>query len=430
MKKLVVSMFLMVTASFFFVCGVSAASQVQFSISSGDTTVIALDITVSATASGNNAGKTCFFNYSVYETPVSHSGLIQTVSVQYVGASTPSIETTATSTGCYGRFTADVIGNYSLYLNVLVSLRNNSGKQINGYLNINAPHGMQVVDNVIPTIWDVNETVNSIDDKVDEILSLLGGSSFDLPVDFLGNDGIFYFDRRYFRNAWTGVSEKSNDNGFFVLTQNSNNLRLGLDGGLDDHYSKIISLGPGTYSFTYSGYFVSAPTSVSVFGVSLDDINITQDWSVSNHYYIFGYFTLESSYVGRDFVIDFGVNVSPGLIYGGVGSAPDDYLAGSAINPDQSGLVEDVDNAGQQQQHQEDQLWTNINSYKGDLTFNIDDWSEAAGGLSYVSGIFMQIWNNSPTQIIILSLMLGIAMLSIGRGVQAAVRVSRHRDDG
>lgn len=109
-------------------------------------------------------------------------------------------------------------------------------------------------------------------------------------------------------------------------------------------------------------------------------------------------------------------------------SVQDDIMEG-AINPDQEGTVSDVDDAGHQQSQQEKEMWQNINSYKGDLSFNLDGWDDAAGGLSYVTGVFMTIWNNSPTQPIVLSLMLGIAMLSIGRGVSAAVRASSRRGD-
>ncbi len=90
--------------------------------------------------------------------------------------------------------------------------------------------------------------------------------------------------------------------------------------------------------------------------------------------------------------------------------------------------TDELNNIGGQQSGQEDRLWQNINTYKSDISFSLDGWDDAAAGLSYVTNIFMVIWNNSPTQPIVLALMLGIAMLSIGRGVSAAVRVSHRRD--
>lgn len=105
----------------------------------------------------------------------------------------------------------------------------------------------------------------------------------------------------------------------------------------------------------------------------------------------------------------------------------EDNSLASGINPDQAGKTDELNNARGQQSNQEQQLWQNINTYKSDISFALDGWDDAAAGLSYVTNVFMLIWNNSPTQAIVLSLMLGIAMLSIGRGVSAAVRVSHNR---
>lgn len=107
----------------------------------------------------------------------------------------------------------------------------------------------------------------------------------------------------------------------------------------------------------------------------------------------------------------------------------EDNSLASGINPDQSGKTDELNNIGGQQSGQEQQLWQNINTYKSNISFGLDGWDDAAAGLSYVTSVFMLIWNNSPTQAIVLSLMLGIAMLSIGRGVSAAVRVSHNRRD-
>lgn len=107
----------------------------------------------------------------------------------------------------------------------------------------------------------------------------------------------------------------------------------------------------------------------------------------------------------------------------------DNSMAG-AVDGGFGDVVGGVGDADNQHQQQEEGLWQNVNDYKGDIDFSISDWSEAAAGMSYVTGVFMLIWDNSPTQVIVLSLMLGIAMLAIGRGVQAAIRVSNRRDRG
>ena len=99
-------MFIMVTASFFFVCGVSAASQVQFSLNPGETMVVYLDNEYSFEVPGNSKGDYGFFNWTVSETPISHTGLIKSSVVNYAGASMPNITVSAQRDSTYsGNFT-------------------------------------------------------------------------------------------------------------------------------------------------------------------------------------------------------------------------------------------------------------------------------------------------------------------------------------
>ena len=267
-----------------------------------------------------------------------------------------------------------------------------------------------------------SSTINS---KLNQILDSIGDSSY--FVDFLGDDALFYVRSDYFSNSF-GCS--FNSDGWIDVSSWS-------DFGV---YNWSLSNTPG-YQFSPGTYlvYVMRPGGVEPDSIVFEDIDsslysfdrVFVSSELSGGYYFevflldikefFAYSTLHFHYTGS------ATDSLP--VYIGFAVASDDYLAGSSVNPSQSDLVDSVDDAGKTQSSQEEQLWNNINSYKGDLTFNLDDWSEAADGLSYISSIFMSIWNNSPTQIIILSLMLGIAMLSIGRGVNAAVRVSRHRDD-
>lgn len=418
-------MFILVTASFFFVCGVSADSKVQFTLAPDETMVVYLDNEYSFEVPDNSKGDYGFFNWEVSETPVGHTGLIKSSVVNYAGASMPNITVSAQRDSTYsGNFTFMFDSNVGagstvrLYLSVAVTLQNLTDNTISGYMGLNLSRWNYSASN-IPNTGTLNE-------KLDQILDALGSGGFS---DYLGEDALFYFDNRYFSNGWIGSTVMANDKGYFVVQDTSSTLYFGFDGGISSDSVKVVQLMKGSYVFSFSGRFESAPTHVTCNGVNISDLTVLQDFTDPSLYFISGVFTFDFDYFGRYISFDFGVKLTPGVVWGGIARAPADYVAGSAVNPDQSGIVDDVDNAGKQQAQQEEQLWTNINSYKGDLTFNLDDWSEAAGGLSYVSGIFMQIWNNSPTQIIILSLMLGIAMLSIGRGVQAAVRVSRHRDD-
>lgn len=420
MKKLVVSLFIMVAASFFFVCGASAASQVQFSLQPGETMVVYLDNQYSFEVPGDSKGDYGFFNWTVSETPISHSGLIKSSVVNYAGASMPNITVSAQRDSTYsGNFTfmfdSSVASgsNVRLYLSVAVTLQNQTNDTISGYMGLTLSGWSYSASNIPNT--------GTLDEKLNQILDALGTG---FPPDYLGEDAYFYFSSDYFTRAWGAQSEYFSDDGYMRLTAGSSS-GIQFYNDPSDSFLQSVSLPAGTYILS-----LAIPGSVSDITSVLGGSYLDSSLVVANGYtYFTGIITTTSIVNTHSFSIYWSGTSGTGLIYGGVSSAPSDFVAGSAVNPDQSGLVSDVDNAGQQQQAQEDQLWTNINSFKGDLTFNIDDWSEAAGGLSYVSGIFMQIWNNSPTQIIILSLMLGIAMLSIGRGAMAAVRVSRNRRD-
>ena len=419
----------MVAASFFFVCGVSADSKVQFTLAPDETMVVYLDNEFSFEVPVNSKGDYGFFNWEVSETPIGHTGLIKSSVVNYAGASMPNITVSAQRDSTYsGNFTFMFDSNVGagstvrLYLSVAVTLQNLTDNTISGYMGLNLS-GWNYSASNIPNTGTLNE-------KLDQILAALGESSG--SSKFLGDDALFYLNNSFFQgvNGSSG-SRDFNDDGVceFTSPATTTPYRVHYFGGsgTSSGAQSTVGLQSGDYVFYYS-----APVEVSNI--------IIYDWqnnySITDHVDLLrdvlhvGYFVIHVSapISSWQFSLEFNDSFT-GVIYGGLARMDINQSAQDAINPDQSGLVDDVDTAGLQQQQQEDQLWTNINSYKGDLTFNLDDWSEAAGGLSYVSGIFMQIWNNSPTQVIILSLMLGIAMLSIGRGVQAAVRVSRHRDD-
>lgn len=420
MKKLVVSMFILVTASFFFVCGVSADSKVQFTLAPDETMVVYLDNEYSFEVPDNSKGDYGFFNWEVSETPVGHTGLIKSSVVNYAGASMPNITVSAQRDSTYsGNFTFMFDSNVGagstvrLYLSIAVTLQNLTDNTISGYMGLNLSRWNYSSSN-IPNTGTLNE-------KLDQILEALGESS-SIP-EYLGSEAYFYFSSDYFNRAWTTVNQTFSDDGYMRLTVGAEGIQFYNE--LDGDFLQDVSLPPGTYILS-----LVIPGSVEDIVSSLGNSYVDSSLKHLNGYtYFTGVITSSSIVNTHSFTINWHGTSDTGIIYGGVSRANSDFLAGSAVNPDQSGLVEDVDNAGQQQQQQEDQLWTNINSYKGDLTFNLDDWSEAAGGLSYVSSIFMTIWNNSPTQVIVLSLMLGIAMLSIGRGAMAAVRVSRNRRD-
>lgn len=441
-------MFFMVTASFFFVCGVSAAQHdvyAGFSVPSTFTFTDTVTYDVSNRSYGTAAyiditwtwaNNHNFYNNKGASISVAGADYYGQIELMSVSASDPTIDCSLDGNRIRIYFNSDYNGSLSITLTYAC----NYTWYVGSITGIPAP-----ADSLQDVTMRTNFTLSfgkmnyydsasigmgDLDAKLNQILVSLGVSTG--SSKFLGDDAIFYLNDSYFQ----GVNRSSgtcdfNNNGVceFTSPATSTPYRVhffGGDGSASGAQSTV-GLQSGDYIFYYS-----APVEVSdiIFYSWQDNYSITDHVDkIRNNSHV-GYFVIHVSapISSVQFTLVFNDSFT-GVIYGGLARMDINQSAQDAINPDQSGLVDDVDNAGQQQAQQEEKLWTNINSYKGDLTFNLDDWSEAAGGLSYVSGIFMSIWNNSPTQIIILSLMLGIAMLSIGRGVQTALSVSRNRDD-
>ena len=106
-----------------------------------------------------------------------------------------------------------------------------------------------------------------------------------------------------------------------------------------------------------------------------------------------------------------------------------DQISG-ATNENQSGANNQMQQGVGQLDDFDNQIFQNVADYTAHLDFGLDDWGEAAAGITYIGSIFLMIWNNSPTQVIILSLMIGLCILLLGRGARVAGVVRRsHRDD-
>lgn len=443
MKKLVVSIFIMVTASFFFVCGVSAVQHdvyAGFSVPSTFTFTDTVSYNVGNRSYGTAAYIDISWTWANYHNFYNNKGAsISVASAEYYGqielmsvsASDPTIDCSLDGNRIRIYFNSDYNGTLSITLTYACNYTWYRGSITGIPAPADSLQDVTMITNFTLTFGNMiyydsdSIGMGDIDNKLNLILDSLG-ESYSTGSDYLGSDVLVYFRKDYFKELWANQTVLPNSDGLFVVPTVSGCSSL----TFTNNSMAVFSISPGTYLVSFTCYFSNQPTSISFLGYPLDKFVCVPDWQLSNLYRVCGIFTVDNFSTYREVSVSIkGATFSPGVFYGGVSRAPDDAIASGAINPDQSGLVSDVDNAGQQQQAQEEQLWTNINSYKGDLTFNLDDWSEAAGGLSYVSGIFMSIWNNSPTQIIVLSLMLGIAMLSIGRGAMAAVRVSRNRRD-
>lgn len=450
MKKLVVSMFFMVTASFFFVCGASAA---QHDVYAGFSVPSTFTFTDTVTYNGVNRsyGSAAYIDvtwkWANYHNFYNNRGaLISVASADYYGqielmsvsASDPTIDCSLDGNRIRIYFNSSYNGNLSITLTYACNYT-----WYRGNITGSPPPADSLQDVTMQTSFTLtfgsmihhdstSIGMGDLDNKLNQILDSLGESS---TPDFLGDYAYFYFDKRYFSNVYVPNGSASTDSdGFYRWSSSNGDATIGFYNQVDGTSDRFVSsfFSSGQYFFISSVKNNAHLDSIEFEGIdpSYYSVQLYSTFQSNGYNYTVTLVDVKQPFACNTIYFIYGnVNISDSVFYGAVVPADDDFIAGEAINPDQSGLVEDVDNAGQQQQQQEDKLWTNINSYKGDLTFNLDDWSEAAGGLSYVSSIFMTIWNNSPTQIIVLSLMLGIAMLSIGRGAMAAVRVSRNRRD-
>lgn len=270
-------------------------------------------------------------------------------------------------------------------------------------------------------------SLQSFNSKLDTIIESIQ-TLFDRFKGFNTDDALYCFDSfHYDGNTSDTYPGMIASNGSLVIFENTSSRYLNtfVPAG---RYALLVNI-DSAHSLPSSGWgfmFESnAPTPMvnDSLGVAATDFKFLGKYGSANRYKAVidvpaGGLTFGDVWIGLD-------------SSGGYGCAylyliEDNSLA-SGINPDQSGKTDELNNIGGQQSSQENQLWQNINTYKSNISFGLDGWDDAAAGLSYVTNVFMLIWNNSPTQAIVLSLMLGIAMLSIGRGVSAAVRVSHNR---
>lgn len=300
--------------------------------------------------------------------------------------------------------------------------------------NVNVSAATKTQDDM-PNEWGNRNQLITINSKVNDILELLDGLDNTPPTDFLGDDALFYFDERYFNSLFVpngnGVLL---ENGYWTVNY-SNSGKMLLDffnENKDGSGGRPVSglLEPGTYYGV-----ISIPAQMSLENIAFEHISASYydveifPYNDANGYRFIPFVIDVKQHIAFNGIIfNFGVPAAPlqnAIIYGGIAPVNPDYLAGESLNPDQEINRDELENQGEQQSQQEQQLWHNVNTYKSQLDFGLNSWSDAADGLNYVTDVFLLIWNNSPTQIITLSLMLGIGMLAIGRGVMAARRQAK-----
>lgn len=101
-----------------------------------------------------------------------------------------------------------------------------------------------------------------------------------------------------------------------------------------------------------------------------------------------------------------------------------------SVNGGQAGANSEIAAGADALDEFDNQIFQSVDDYVADLDFGLTDWAAAASGISYIGSVFLLIWENSPTQVIVLSLMLGLCILLLGRGARIAGAARRHSDRG
>lgn len=291
--------------------------------------------------------------------------------------------------------------------------------------DFNASPGTMYLSSTGPSLASFNSKLDTILDKLNTL--------FDRDKGFNTDDALYCFDSFHYdgttsEDTYPGMIASNKANLVVFENTSSHYLNTYVPAGrycLLLNISKDASLVSSGSGFKFESN-ASSSTSNNLLGIPASSFNYIGTFGSAKRFQAYFDVPAGGLYFGDTWIA---------LTSSGYGCAylylVEDNSLSSGINPDQSGKTDELNNIGGQHSSQENQLWQNINTYKSDISFSLDGWDDAAAGLSYVTNVFMLIWNNSPTQAIVLSLMLGIAMLSIGRGVSAAVRVShrRNKDD-
>lgn len=338
----------------------------------------------------------------------------------FSGSGAVQTQSETSATGIFGgSWGVNYNGTCYIYVNVTATVQNISTYAERAIFSLSSNFGGYASSDI--SGQTINNNINSAHNKLDAILNALGSSSVVIP-DFLGPDAIFYFSRKYFDSIWTTTSEYPDSDGYFNISNKTNTIIF------YNHNTIDFAFSPGRYYVVLSFFADAQPKQFTFFGQQINDIVVQRDWQIENLYRLYAVFDIDKSlgrYFGRELSVKIDSNFISGLFFGGVAKYPNDAIAGDAYNQQQGVKNNELNDEANNQSQQEEQLWTNVNTYKSQLDFGVDSWSDAADGLGYVTDVFLLIWDNSPTQIITLSLMLGIGMLAIGRGVMAARRQAK-----
>lgn len=286
---------------------------------------------------------------------------------------------------------------------------------------------------------------NGVFSRLDSILEAIGGVSPQIVLD-----EPFVFSSRtfdtflYYSNGWlTGTFNSSN---YFVDSFSASsvksmqwNSRPVTDGvapvlmsGVPYFFELVF---PGSYSGDLSNISCTVGSTEVVAQnatISLSDTKGSES-SVGYQCVLSFMFTPDKTLALDSFYFWLGGNLSFTVVPGGyvrasVVRAPDSFVVNQAVNPGQDEVNQQFQDSVGQLEDFDNKIFTDVSDYTSQLDFGLGDWSEAAAGISYIGSIFMLIWDNSPTQVIVLSLMVGLCLLILGRGPRVAGEVRRHEE--
>ena len=261
-------MFIMVAASFFIVCGVSAAQHdvyAGFSVPSTFTFTDTVTYDVGNRSYGTAAYIDITWSWANYHNFYNNKGAsISVASADYYGqielmsvsASDPTIDCSLDGNRIRIYFNSNYNGNLSITLTYACNYTWYRGN-ITG---IPAPAD-SLQDVTMQTSFTLNfgsmiyydsATIGmgDLDAKLNQILDVLG-EGYSTGSDYLGSDVLIYFRKDYFSDFWANQAVLPNSDGLFVIPSVSGCSSI----AFSNNSMAAFSITPGTYLVSFTCYF-------------------------------------------------------------------------------------------------------------------------------------------------------------------------------
>lgn len=249
----------------------------------------------------------------------------------------------------------------------------------------------------------------------------------EIPYD--QSNGFYY--RPFFRTSPSSVVNpvRTSDGGLTMTSSLSSVTEF----GIEYTYNNPRDIGPLFLPGKVYRVLISWAGSCSSFSTYLDKLIVSPPVISTSAGRVTVVFTFSPSaiFFPTGWYFPVSATVSPGPVYYSFildSSDSIDHNFSSSVNQGQAAATDQLQSEIDKSEAFESQIFEDVNRYTKQLDFGLSDWGEAASGISYISSIFMMVWNNSPKQPIILSLMLGLCMLLLGRGARLAGEVRKAND--